>query len=79
MGLFDCVGEVVVAHQKWGPGRAYTYIDPAKVKSRNPGWCFKVAGWSNVRRPDGSIWLSADGKHLLEKTLAGDPRHGGEG
>jgi len=57
------------AVQKWGPARAYTYIDPSKVRSRNPGYCFKQAGWVNVRRPDGTIWLSADGKHLLEKHL----------
>ena len=35
----------------------------------NPGYCFKQAGWLNVRRPDGTIWLSAGGKHLLEKYL----------
>ena len=57
------------AVQMWGPNRAYTYIDPSKVNSVNPGYCFKQAGWTNVRRPDGTIWLSADGKHLLEKQL----------
>jgi hypothetical protein len=54
------------AIKKWGPNRAYTYIDPDKVKSRNPGYCFKCAGWRFVR-------LSAGGKHLLEKTLEGEP------
>jgi len=58
------------AVQKWGPNRAYTYIDPVKIGSRNPGYCFKCAGWTNVRHDDGSIRLSADGKHLLEKQLA---------
>ncbi len=48
---------------KWGPNRAYTYIDPDKVRSANPGYCFKVAGWRYVK-------LSAGGKHLLEKHLA---------
>jgi hypothetical protein len=47
---------------KWGPNRAYTYIDPQNVSSRNPGYCFKRAGWRFVR-------LSAGGKHLLEKYL----------
>lgn len=55
---------------KWGPNRAYTYIDPTKVRSVNPGYCFKCAGWQNVRRPDGTLWMSADGKHLLEKNLS---------
>jgi len=30
---------------KWGPNRAYTYIDPTKILSANPGYCFK--------KPDG--------------------------
>jgi hypothetical protein len=47
---------------KWGPNRAYTYIDPIKIASRNPGYCFKCAGWRFVG-------LSAGGKHLLEKHL----------
>jgi hypothetical protein len=48
------------AFEKWGPNRLYTYIDAAAVKSANPGYCFKVAGWRFVR-------LSAGGKHLLSK------------
>jgi hypothetical protein len=53
------------AIRKWGPGRAYTYIDPKKVKSANPGYCFKKAGWKR-------IGYSVDGKHLLEKFLIWD-------
>lgn len=30
---------------KWGPGRGYTYVDPKRIKSDNPGYCFKMAGW----------------------------------
>lgn len=47
---------------KWGPGRAYTYVDKSKVKSRNPGWCFIAAGW----RVCGE---SKKGKRILEKEL----------
>jgi hypothetical protein len=47
---------------KWGPRLAYTYIDPRKVRSVNPGYCFKCAGWVFKRR-------SSRGKHLLEKEL----------
>ena len=47
---------------KWGPGRAFTYVDPRKIASRNPGYCFKCAGW---RR----IGYAKDGKHLLAKEL----------
>jgi hypothetical protein len=48
------------AFEKWGPNRLYTYIDPVAVQSKNPGYCFKVAGWRFVR-------ISAGGKHLLSK------------
>lgn len=51
-----------LAVAKWGPNRAYTYIDPAKVRSANPGFCFKVAGWHFVKR-------TKSGKHLLTKDL----------
>lgn len=27
--------------------RLYTYVDRRKVRSPNPGYCFKVAGWRN--------------------------------
>lgn len=47
---------------KWGPNRAYTYIDASKVQSVNPGYCFKCAGWRRVG-------YSQDGKHLLVKEL----------
>lgn len=30
---------------KWGPDRMYTYVDPAKVRSTNPGYCYLKAGW----------------------------------
>ena len=52
------------AVREWGPGRAFTYVDPAMVRSRNPGYCFKRAGWRFVR-------VSKSGKHLLEKELEG--------
>lgn len=49
-----------LAVERWGPNRGYTYIDPQKVRSPNPGYCYKLAGWRFVRR-------SAGGKHLLVK------------
>jgi len=33
------------AETRWGPGRMYTYVDPAKVRSSNPGYCYLKAGW----------------------------------
>jgi hypothetical protein len=35
--IADCV---------WPDRRHYTYIDAKKVASRNPGYCFLVAGWT---------------------------------
>jgi hypothetical protein len=53
-----------LAVARWGPNRGYTYIDPGKVASVNPGYCFKCAGWRFVKR-------TAGGKHLLEKLNLG--------
>jgi hypothetical protein len=50
-----------LAIEKWGIDRFYTYVDPRQVASKNPGYCFKCAGWHFER-------LSRSGKHLLIKT-----------
>lgn len=34
-----------LAWARWPGERLYTYVDPRKVKSANPGYCFKQAGW----------------------------------
>lgn len=34
-----------LAWAKWGPQRLYTYVNPKRVRSANPGYCFKRAGW----------------------------------
>ena len=46
--------------EKWGPNRMYTYIDPEKIRSINPGYCFKKAGWEYIKN-------AKSGKHLLVK------------
>ena len=48
------------AFAKWGRNRLYTYVDGSKIKSRNPGYCFKVAGWK-------AVGISKAGKVLLTK------------
>jgi hypothetical protein len=40
------------------PRSGIVYVWDAKVASRNPGYCFKVAGWKAIGR-------SADGKKTL--------------
>jgi hypothetical protein len=33
------------ACERWPGERFYTYVDENKIKSVNPGYCFKCAGW----------------------------------
>jgi hypothetical protein len=49
-----------IAIREWGPSRMFTYIDPSKIRSVNPGYCFKQAGWKFLRK-------TPIGKHLLIK------------
>lgn len=37
-----------IARSRWGNVRFYTYVNPRKVRSRNPGYCFLKAGWKKV-------------------------------
>lgn len=34
-----------IADAAWPDRRHYTYVDPTKVRSANPGFCFIAAGW----------------------------------
>jgi hypothetical protein len=34
-----------LAWQRWPGERLYTYVNPRAIESRNPGYCFKAAGW----------------------------------
>lgn len=36
---------MVLGWQRWPGERFYTYVNPRRVRSANPGYCFKVAGW----------------------------------
>lgn len=33
------------AHERWPNERLYTYVNPSKIQSPNPGYCFLKAGW----------------------------------
>jgi|SRR5882762_3277980 len=49
----------------WGSNRGFTYVNPEGIRNkRNPGYCFKVAGWK-------LIGYSSSGLHLLAKTELG--------
>lgn len=34
-----------LALERWPNQRLYTYVNPRKIKSANPGYCFQMAGW----------------------------------
>jgi hypothetical protein len=36
---------MAMAWERWPGRRLYTYVNPRRVRSRNPGYCFKAAGW----------------------------------
>ena len=36
-----------IADCLWPDSRHYTYVRAEKVRSTNPGFCFKAAGWKN--------------------------------
>lgn len=47
-----------LAWRKWPGQRLYTYVWDAKVRSVNPGYCFKRAGWRTCgRNADGRLTL----------------------
>jgi len=35
-----------IAWRRWAGERLFTYVNPAKIRSVNPGYCFKMAGWT---------------------------------
>lgn len=39
-----------LAWQRWPGERLYTYVNPRRVRSKNPGYCFLVAGWRKCGR-----------------------------
>lgn len=39
-----------IAWERWPGERHYTYVDPRKVRSSNPGYCFIKAGWTRLQR-----------------------------
>jgi hypothetical protein len=43
----DLIREAVeIARQRWpDEPRLFTFVHPRKIKSANPGYCFKMAGW----------------------------------
>lgn len=49
-----------VADFVWPGARHYTFVDARKVRSTNPGFCFRAAGWRNCG-------MTKSGLHILER------------
>jgi hypothetical protein len=56
------------AWTRWSRQRLYTYVNPNRIESRNPGFCFKKADWRECGR---TKWK---GLVILEKTSANRPK-----
>lgn len=50
-----------LAWVRWPQERLYTYVNATKIRSSNPGYCFKMAGWREYGR------TKARGLVILEK------------
>ena len=49
-----------LAWSRWPGERLYTYVNPGKIRSTNPGYCFLMAGWKKCG-------VSKGGLVILEK------------
>ena len=54
-----------IADRRWPGERHYTYVNPRKVASSNPGRCFTCAGWRYVRTADGRRAVTKSRKLLI--------------
>ena len=39
---------MVLAWARWPGERLYTYVNPKRIRSSNPGFCFLKAGWAKL-------------------------------
>lgn len=46
-----------LAWQRWPGERLYTYVNSAKVRSTNPGFCFLKAGWRRCGETKGGLMI----------------------
>lgn len=53
------------ADARWPGERLYTYVNPGRIASPNPGYCFKRAGWRTCGTTRGRRPLT-----ILEKELS---------
>lgn len=56
-----------IADALWPGSRHYTYVNSAKVRSVNPGFCFLAAGWRRAGMTKGGL-------HVLERVVGPNVR-----
>lgn len=44
------LGAMWYAQQKWPGVRLFTYVDPKRIQSNNPGYCYLRAGWRRYKK-----------------------------
>lgn len=44
-----------IAWKRWPGERLYTYVNPRRIKSTNPGFCFIKAGWRRCGKTKGGL------------------------
>jgi len=51
-----------LAWSRWSGERLYTYVNQHAIRSTNPGYCFKKAGWTSrgFTKDDGYVILALD-------------------
>ena len=53
---------MIVAMNRWSGERLFTFVDAEKVRSTNPGCCFKEAGWTDCGKSEAGLlileWIS---------------------
>ena len=59
-----------IAWTLWPDSRLYTYVNPKKVRSQNPGYCFLMAGWRKCAH-------TTKGGLLIFEKLPSSPAAGG--
>jgi hypothetical protein len=59
----DMIREAMTwAWQRWPGERLYTTVDPRKIRSTNPGYCFLMAGWRKCGTTKGGLLILEDSR-----------------
>ncbi|HEX2986071.1 MAG TPA: DNA methyltransferase [Caproiciproducens sp.] len=67
----DLIREAMaIAWERWPGERLYTYVNPEKIESPNPGYCFKMAGWKGCGRTKGGLVILEVCKRDVNLTAA---------